>query len=212
MESIITENIYQEYRNNLLSGKRQPCSLIVQDLLDRNCDILDLYVNLFQRSLYEVGELWEQNKISVAVEHLATSITSNLMNLVYPTLFTKEKTGKKAVVSCVTNEYHQIGGRMVADIIEIFGWDSYFLGANLPGQDLIHFIEDKNPDLLALSLALHSNMPHLLDLLEEINCRFEHLNVLVGGQAFRWGGKDECSTYPNVRYIENLEKLRLHLI
>jgi len=42
---------------------------------------------------------------------------------------------------------------MVADMLEMNGWDGYFIGANTPLPELIRFIESKNPDLIGLSLS-----------------------------------------------------------
>ena len=96
--------------------------------------VYPFYNNLFQKSLYRVGELWESNRISVAKEHLATAITEGLLNLVYPKLFEPEqyRKGRTILISCTANEFHQIGGKMVADVCELNGWDSHFLGANTP--------------------------------------------------------------------------------
>ena len=69
-------------------------------------------------------------------EHLATAISESLLNLTYPRLFAQPRNGKSAVVTCVSNEYHQIGGKMVADIFELNGWRGHFLGANMPEADL----------------------------------------------------------------------------
>src|SRR6056297_2679784 len=111
---MITEQRYQKYFNFLLKGKRKECTKIVQYLLDQDIHIQILYIDLFQKSLYEIGELWEYNKISVAKEHLVTAITEGLINLVYPKLFENETTfiNKSVVISCSANEFHQIGGKM----------------------------------------------------------------------------------------------------
>ena len=210
--AIISEKtLYSNYKEHLLEGNKSACYKIIQQLIDNNTNILSIYLDYFQRSLYEIGELWEQNKISVAQEHLATSITANLMTLMYPTIFEAEKTGKKAIISCVANEYHQIGGKMVADIFEISGWDTYFLGANTPSGELIRYIEEKEPDLLALSLALHFNLPKLVEVINEVNQHFNELPVLVGGQAFRWGNYDLLQKFKNVQYIDSLENLQIFL-
>ena len=150
----LTENEYRDYLDNLLSGNRQACMDVVQRLLDEKVGVRAIYLDLFQRSLYDVGSMWERNEISVAVEPLATAVTERLMSLVYPVLFRGERVNKKAVVACVANEYHQIGGRMVADIFELNGWDSYFLGANTPTSSLIDMISRTEPDIVGLSLAV----------------------------------------------------------
>lgn len=204
---MIDNKIYDDYVLNLISGDRNRCREIVEDLLKKEIDIKDIYINLFQSSMYKIGEMWESNQISVATEHLATSITESLMNSIYPTIFSKEHIGKKAVISCIANEYHQIGARMVADIFEINGWDGYFLGANTPINDLINFIESKKPDLVCFSLSIYFNIHELIKTLSDVRSQYPEIRILIGGQAFRWGGKDIVKIYKNVQYIDSLDKL-----
>ena len=204
---MIDEKVYQKYMNALLAGKRQECREVVTELLDRHLEIKEIYTGLFQRSLYQVGELWETNQITVANEHLATSITESLLNLVYPSIFAIERKGKKAVISCSANEFHQVGGRMVADIFELNGWDSHFLGANTTKEDLVRFIHDEQPDVLGLSLSILSNINHLKRCMEMVRGNFPNLDILIGGQAFRWGGTDLIKQYEAAEYISSLHDL-----
>lgn len=201
------ELIYEEYKNALLAGDKQTCKRIIDRLIDQNADILVVYQDFFQRSLYEIGLLWEKNEISVAREHLATSITGNLMTLFYPIIFSAEKIGKKAIITCLANEYHQIGAKMVADVFEISGWDSYFLGANTPAKELIGFIHEQEPDMLAVSLAIYSNYPRLLELLDLVIAEFPQLPIIVGGQAFKWASHDLLQNYDRVKYIASITEL-----
>jgi len=204
---MITEAYYHQYFNALLSGDRITCAEKVERLLDKNIPIYTLYTDLFQRSMYEVGSLWEENKISVAVEHLTTSITESLLALVYPKLFSAAHKNRSIVVSCSANEYHQIGAKMVADVFELNGWHGYFLGANTPINDLITYIDHKKPDIVGLSLSIYFNLPLLSKIIDNININFPHQDILVGGQAFRWGGKEELNEKKNVLYLESLEKI-----
>lgn len=209
--NMINEALYATYLQALLAGDRSQCAAIVQDLLKHGIAVKNLYMELFQRAMYEVGALWELNKISVASEHLATSVTESLLTLVYPQIFAAEHIGKKAIISCVANEYHQIGGKMAADILELHGWDAFFLGANTPMDALLMMIDDKQPDVLGLSLSIYANMPNLYAVLDSIRAKFAHLPVLVGGQAFRWGGADIGTRYTNLTLIESLEHLQQYL-
>jgi MerR family transcriptional regulator, light-induced transcriptional regulator len=208
---MITESLYREYLTLLLDGKRQACALIVQQLLDRNIDIEVLYSDLFQKSLYEVGRLWEYNKISVAREHLVTAITEGLLNLVYPRLFEKSTpdslNDRKLVISCSANEFHQVGAKMVADIFELNGWDSHFLGANTPVDHMLAHIQDEKPDLAALSLSVYFNMPMLKAGVAVIRGNFKDLDILVGGQAFNWGGTEIIKQYAGTTYVPTLDRL-----
>ena len=158
---MIEESVYQNYLNALLAGRRAQCHSIVQELLDADMEIKELYSQLFQRSMYAVGELWESNRITVANEHLATAITESLLNLAYPFIFARARVGKKAVISCTANEFHQMGGKMVADIMELNGWDGYFLGANTPHEDMAQLIQEVQPDLVGFSLSILANIDGL---------------------------------------------------
>ena len=60
---MINEDIYKEYFSFLLQGDKKACTRIVQRLIDDGIELKTLYLDLFQRSLYEIGELWETNQI-----------------------------------------------------------------------------------------------------------------------------------------------------
>ncbi len=203
----IGESVYENYLSALLAGRRSVCGKIVQGLLDVHIDVKELYERLFRRSMYRVGELWEDNRITVAREHLATSITESLLNLVYPSIFDIERIGKKAIVSCNANEFHQIGGKMVADILELNGWDGHFLGANTPLDDLMRHIQEVKPDLAGMSLGVLSNMDNLKRTIEAVKSDFPNLDLLVGGQAFRRGGIDIVEQCKGAEYASSLEQL-----
>ena len=209
---MITKQLYESYLDLLLAGNRAKCSRLVQDLLDRKIDIKDLYLDLFQQSLYQVGELWEYNKLSVAKEHLATAITESLLSLVYPRLFKAKPTSKKAIISCAANEYHQVGGKMVADIFELNGWDGYFLGANTPIDQMIALIDEMKPDLVGLSLSIYFNLPSLKAGIEAIRSNFTQLDIIVGGRAFHSGGTQALKPYAATHYLESLNELEIELI
>jgi len=205
---MIEEGLYAKYLSALLAGRRSECRDTVQMLLDANIDIKELYTDLFQRSMYRVGELWENNRITVANEHLATSITESLLNLAYPFIFAGPRVGRKALISCSANEFHQIGGKMVADIFELNGWDGHFLGANSPPEDMARFIQEVQPDVVGLSLSILSNIDHLKRNIEAVKSDFPNTDLLIGGQAFRWGGVDTVKKYRGVEYVPSLDELK----
>lgn len=209
--SALTEDAYRNYLKALLEGERASCRSTVYDVLERKRAIRELYEDVFRRSLYEVGELWERGRISVADEHLATAMTESLLTRVYPYLFEVPRAEHCAVVSCIANEHHQIGGKMVADTFEMHGWDSYFLGANTPLSELLDMVEKKQPDVVALSVTIYSGMTTLIASVEALRKQFAGLEIWVGGQAFSWGGKKLLDTYPDVSLIDSLSDLETRL-
>lgn len=203
---------YAPYLSALLRGDREVCRAIVEELIaDDRLDIKSLYVNLFQHSLYEVGDLWARNMISVDVEHYATAITESLLPLLYPKIFGAEHIGRKAIVTALVNEFHQIGAKMVADIMELNGWDAYFIGANTAITDLLAAIETENPDLVALSMGLAANFPQLIATIEAVHSTRPQLPIVAGGQGFRAYPDDVLAGRPGVTLIRSLYDLEVYL-
>lgn len=211
MTHTIDETTYEHYLAALLAGNRAECASIVQELVSADTPVKHLYTDLFQRSQVRVGELWECQRISVAVEHLATAITGRMLTLVHPQVFSGSARDRTIIIACVADEYHQLGGRMIADFCELHGWRSPFLGANTPLADLLQLIEDRRPDLLGLSLSIYFNLPSLLKALDAVSGKYPDLQILVGGQAFRWGAQAALQPYANARYVESLDELEQSL-
>jgi methanogenic corrinoid protein MtbC1 len=189
MESIwpmlpIDEAVYERYLDQLLSGDFRGCKSTMSLVLERGTTIRDVYQGLFQRSLYEVGRRWEGNLISVAVEHVATAITETLMGVVAPEVFARPSTQGTAVVACVAGELHSIGARMIADVLQLNGWNAHFLGANVPGADLAAYVKKETATLVGLSISLRPDLTHLPGLVGSIRGVRPDVTLVVGGQGF----------------------------
>lgn len=191
----------------LLAGDRHGCRAVTEELLKNGVPVPTLYQELFQHALYRVGELWEQNKISVAREHIATAIVESLLSLTYPLICNADPAGKRVVVACTPTELHQLGARMVADILEMNGWDSRFLGTTTNATGLLHTLKEVHPHLLCLSLSTQMAFSDLLATIRQVRGQFPDLPIAVGGQAFRWGGIEQLDSFGNVHYVSSLTRL-----
>ena len=156
---------------------------MVRELVGHGVPVRELYEALFTRSLDAVGSEWEANRISVATEHLATGITEGLMNQLYERISSPQRTGRRAMIACVSGELHQVGARMAADVFEMNGWDADFIGANTPAPELARMVGDRKPDVVGLSISLFFNLDELLRQLEQLANEHPETTLVVGGQA-----------------------------
>lgn len=198
------------FLNSLLIGSRNGCYKVVKEFRKSNLSIIVLYEDIFKNSLYRIGKMWESNKISVAIEHMSTSIVEGLMNELLPEIISLERKNKTIIVSCVENEEHQVGGKMVADIFEKNSWDAKYLGANTPMVELVRFCELEKPDLVCLSLSVYENVQFLLKEITEIR-KVTNVPILIGGQALRNIGIGLCKTLENVLYFEKLKDVENYI-
>ena len=206
-EYLTSEAAYGQYLAALLAGERRVCRAHFEAWLEAGLELRRLYEELVQRSLYDVGRLWEQGRVSVATEHLATAITESLLSLAYPRLFSQPQTGKAAVVACAAQEYHQVGAKLVADTFELHGWRGHFLGANTPTAELLGLIMEQRPQVVAFSLTVHFNLAALLQMAGAVRAAFPEMPLLAGGQGFRCGGRTQAEQVRGLRCLGSLGEL-----
>jgi methanogenic corrinoid protein MtbC1 len=141
---------------------------------------------VIQPSMYEIGRLWERGEISVAQEHLASSIVSRAMSQLYTSIVSKKPTKGRVVVTAAPNEFHELGAWMVSDLLELDGWQVRYLGANTPMKDLMELLEEFKPQLLAISVAMPFNLNEVKKLITAIRKKdsLNAIKIMVGGRVF----------------------------
>jgi len=150
------------YLTALVVGARQEALEVgVEEALAEDVPAASVYLEVIQAAQYEVGRLWQARRLSVAQEHLATEISRSAMAQLQPHLPYRRNNGKRAVVACVEGELHDLGARMVADFLEMTGFEFAYLGANVPDENLAQLVRERRPDLVALSATTTSHAPAL---------------------------------------------------
>jgi len=208
---LISKAVYLHYLNSLLEGNKEECFNIVSDLLKSETDVDEIYSQLIEKSMDWVGHLWEQNKSTVATEHIATHITQCVLGLIAGNARKNQKTNKSVIVTCVDKEFHELGPQIVSDYFEYLGWTSYFLGASTPSRDILQMIELKNPDLIGVSLNFYMNTLRLLIMLDEIYDEYPDQKIIIGGKALLNGGEKILTKYKNAVYIGSLKGLEEYI-
>ncbi|MGA7720567.1 MAG: cobalamin-dependent protein [Ignavibacteriaceae bacterium] len=175
-----------KYLSFLIKGNKQAALNIILETIEAGTPLKDIYLNVFQETQKETGRLWQLSKITVAQEHFITAATQLIMAQLYTYLFTSEKKNKTIIVSCVQGELHEIGARMVADLFEMDGWNSYYFGANTPNSSITKAIEIYRPDILAISATMTYNLSAVSELIERIrkNPNINYVKIMAGGYPF----------------------------
>jgi methanogenic corrinoid protein MtbC1 len=181
-----TDEMQQIFTALLLHGDHKGCLKLVEQSVATPDQLRHFYEHVVKYSLYTVGALWERNEISVAEEHLATAIVGRVMSYLYGRFVGSPQTKGSAVVSAAPNEFHEVGARMVADMLELDGWDVTYLGANTPREELVKLLRQRPPFLLALSVATAFSLEQARDTIAAVRdaAELSGMRILVGGLAF----------------------------
>ncbi|MEO8520397.1 MAG: cobalamin-dependent protein [Acidobacteriota bacterium] len=172
----------------ILSGERRSALAVALETLEAGVPIPDLYADVFQASLYDIGRRWEKNLITVAQEHMATAVTQYVMAHVFEHIPVPAARRGMAVITGVPGELHHVGAMMVADMLEAHGWQVQFLGSNLPVSSIVSTVSEARPSLLGVSVTMRDNLPQVAELIAGAKQAVGALRVVVGGAAFRAAG------------------------
>jgi MerR family transcriptional regulator, light-induced transcriptional regulator len=177
------------YLDALLAGDAAGARRVLDAALETGADARDLYLDVVQPALYEVGAGWSRAELSVAHEHLAAAAARIHMTLLAERLGSAGRRRGSVLVACPGDEMHELGARMVADFVAADGWEVLFLGALSPAPELADVVVERGIDVVALSAALEERIPEVTKACAALRALDPAPFVVVGGLAF--GGSAE---------------------
>lgn len=129
-----------------------------------------------------IGELWQQNRCSVAGEHMASSSMGHRLRSFVETARPTGVNAPRVICACFPDENHELGLLIVAYHLGRLGYNVTYLGARLPLEDLEKACRKIQPRAVFLSVM----RAPLFDI------HFSHVHELVRRQpselAFFVGG------------------------
>jgi len=180
-------SVATEYLSAILLGNRLDAQQLVLCAVEGGATLRDIYRYVFEPVQQEIGRLWQLNRVSVAQEHFCTAATQLIMTQLYSRIFSVPKNGYRAVAMGVGGELHEVGLRIITDLLEAEGWETWYLGANVPSADAVQYCIDHKAGFLLVSVTLPPQLEHAQALIRSFRERSElgAARVVVGGRAFR---------------------------
>ncbi len=175
----------RSYQDALRVGDVAAAGEIAEEVLRGGVSVAYLYQRVIAPAMWRIGDLWEAGAISIADEHLATALTQQVMAAIYGPNLGKKALPGRIMLAGVEDEQHSLGLRMAADVVELAGYETIYLGANLPTEDLLREVAAWAPDLLALSATMPGCVPALDRVISAAHLAYPRLPVVFGGQGAR---------------------------
>jgi methanogenic corrinoid protein MtbC1 len=176
----------QQYLQAMLRSDTRGAAKVIEEAAAGEIPLGDIYEQILRETMYEVGDLWHRNQITVDKEHYCTSVTQMILSQFYQRIFSQPRKGRTILVCCVGSELHEMGGRMISDLFEYNGWDSIYLGAAVPEQSLLNAVSEYNPDLVGLSVTMPQHLILCHEIVLALKKKYQNLKIAVGGRAFQF--------------------------
>jgi MerR family transcriptional regulator, light-induced transcriptional regulator len=120
----------------------------------------DLTLDVIGPVLNAIGEAWEQGRITVATEHLASNYLRHRL-LMWMVTGPTPRSGNPIILACAPGEWHEGSLLMLGVLLRRQGWPVAYLGQNVPFEDLAVFVEQIQPGVVVL-VAMRDESARLL--------------------------------------------------
>lgn len=168
-----------------LEGRREDALELVTSAADRGVPIAELQDDLLLRVQRETGVMWQRGELQVAEEHLCSGVVAEALTLLRIRIPRAPDGARRAIISAIDGNAHDMGARMVADRFALAGWSALFFGASLPAGDAVWASETFRADLIVLSATLPLHVRPMARLIERIRGNSQvDVPILVGGGPF----------------------------
>jgi methanogenic corrinoid protein MtbC1 len=177
--------LQSNYLQAAISGSGRQADAVVTKAFHQHLTVNDIYLDIFQSTGYAIGALWQNNKISVAQEHLVTAIIERQMGDLHSMFAPKVSKPKTLVIGAVDKENHRVGVRMVADFFEQDGWTVHYLGAAVPTPTFLAMAREMQADLVGLASQMVFHLPAITDFVRQADSfGLAGIPIMVGGMPF----------------------------
>ncbi|MFT6244056.1 MAG: DNA-binding transcriptional MerR regulator [Salibacteraceae bacterium] len=164
--------------------------------------VLRLYQETITPLLVRIGELWQLNTLNISHEHLFSNTLRKFIIIKTNEVKAEKQLNKSVLIFLTKGEHHEIPILFYNYFLKSFGWDSIYLGANVPTEDLRLAVIQKSPDLVFTSMIInvtgdrfHRKLDSLLEIIPE--------NKLCLSTTKPIKNKDEV--YPQMNSINNYD-------
>ncbi len=171
--------------DELLQADRNGVYELLTYLVTNGLTLAVIADEVIRPAFRRIGELWEQGKLGVNQEHIATYTMQEALSRLVPTLHHKPPKKLAAVSACLSEELHELGLRCLSYCLELEGWQTQYLGMNTPLESVLQQINNFKPQLVAVSITTPRPQGYLTRQLNTIAqaARSHRATFILGGFA-----------------------------
>jgi MerR family transcriptional regulator, light-induced transcriptional regulator len=130
--------------------------------------------------LEKIGILWQTQNITPAHEHFISNLIRQKIIVAIDGLPVPPKTEKKILIFLPEGEMHELGLLFYHFLIRKAGYRTYYLGQNVPHEDLLSVYKVHQPDFMLTTITSKLSIP-IEKYLERLTNDFSQTKILASG-------------------------------
>jgi len=132
--------------------------------------------------LHTIGDRWREGSMRIVHEHLASAIVRGMISTIGSG--SKSPTAPTIVVTTPAGQRHELGALLAASAAEEYGWNVFYLGPDLPAEEIAAAVRQVNPRAIALSVVYQNGNLQVQEELRKLRRYVDPaIDIIVGGRA-----------------------------
>jgi len=180
----LVAELQRTYADAILAGDPRAAEAVIREAIDAGLDEATIDDRVIAPALVLVGDLWGDGRISIADEHLATSISLRVMALQREAFrVARERASQRVLLAGAQGEHHVVGLEMAGSVILHAGYDVRFLGADLPVAEIGGAVDRHRPAVVGFTTATILSAVHLQPAFDAVRRVDPDVGIVVGGRG-----------------------------
>jgi len=173
-------------------------------------NIKEIVVDLIKPLMEKVGLMSEKGKLSITQEHLLSSLLRDYLGNIHQSLspydFSSRNNSKRVFLTTREGDLHEFNILLGAILANVYNFQTYYLGPNMPAEDLAKSCTQFNADYLVLGFT---DLPKGLEVIDSKRYLNTLDKLLPRNITFCCGGVSELtlSTMSKEREVVQLNSL-----
>jgi len=174
----------ESYLATLLGNKTAQVIELAQKDIDLGIDVSDVINDGMVAAMTIIGEKFQGGEIYIPEMMIAAKTMSEALSHFKDQLAaTSVKNRGHIIIGTVKGDLHDIGKNLVTMMLEGQGFSVEDLGVSVEADKFVQAVQDKKPDILAMSALLTTTMvemKHTIEALKDVGIK-DSIKIVVGG-------------------------------
>ncbi len=167
--------------------------------------LAEFYDDILRPVLYDVGYLWQENKLDIGMEHVCSNTANKTIHMITDSIKPNDKM-ENIIICTPDGELHNIACNIIESLLFEKGFRVINVSPSIPTDSMINYIDETKPFMILISVTLKDNIGSAVRLIKKISTIF-NIPILVGGLAINHSNDIERKNIedisPHVRIIVN---------
>ena len=195
------EDLLKQARQAVIEGDEEAAAAMAHKVIAEGINPVEIINEGLSPAMTEVGDGFANEEIPLPGVLVAAEAMTRAIEIMEPHIAKEEvaETLGTVVIGTVEGDIHDIGKRIVATMLKVYGFEVHDLGRDVPIDVFVEKAKELKPDILGSSSLMTTTMGGQKILEEKLRAAGirDNFKTMIGGAATtqEWADKIGCDCY-----------------